>query len=402
MVFESVRKTLEEVAEIEDLDKKEEELLLSFERINKGKIELNGKKYSAFRIVHNDALGPGKGGIRFHPEVSEEETRSLAFWMSIKNSLAGIPYGGAKGGVKINPKKLNEEELEQLSRKYVMLFHKDLGKDKDVPAPDVYTNPKVMGWMLDEFERLKCRHEPGMITAKPDVLGGLSFRKSSTGLGGYIILRELSKKENLKNTKIAVQGFGNVGYHFSRFAFNNSYDIVAVSDSSGGVYDPEGLDISKIKETKEETGSVVNHEGKEITNKELLELDVDILVPAAIENQITEENMDDIKANHVLELANGPTTNKADDRLYQRGIMVIPDILANAGGVMGSYYEWVQNKVGGAFEPSYLKKRFKSKIEENFQRVYEFQQKKDIKMRNAAYILAIRRILKAEKARGHL
>lgn len=402
MVYENVKKTLKRVAELEELSGEAVNRLLSFKRVKQDPINLGDKSYPAFRVLHNNALGPGKGGIRFHPGVSEEEVRSLAFWMSMKNSLAGLPYGGAKGGVKVDPKELSEEELEELSRKYIRLFHDFLGEDKDIPAPDVYTNSKIMGWMLDEYEKIEERHEPGMITAKPLVLGGLEFRTRSTGLGGFLVLKELLKKEEIENVEIAVQGFGNVGYHFSRFADEAGYDVVAVSDSEGGVYDSSGLDIEEVKKTKEETGSVVNHEGGGITNKGLLTLDVKILVPAAIEDQINSKNMNEIRSDYILELANGPTTSRAAEVLFRKNKVVIPDILANTGGVIGSYYEWVQNKTGQALETSYLEERFKKKMKRNFRRVYDLYKGRDIRMRTAAYIMAIRRILRAEKARGNL
>ncbi|HDI02709.1 MAG TPA: Glu/Leu/Phe/Val dehydrogenase, partial [Candidatus Aenigmarchaeota archaeon] len=247
MVFENVFKTLKKVSKVMKLSEVEMKVLTSFKRIKKEEIVVGGEVYEAWRIVHNDALGPGKGGIRFHPNVSEDEVKSLAFWMSIKNSLAGLPYGGAKGGVKLNPKILTREEIEKISREYIRKFYEVLGEDKDIPAPDVNTNSEIMGWMLDEYEKIKGKHEPAMITGKPLSLGGCKFRQTSTSKGGYIIFKEMLEREEKKDVTIAVQGFGNAGYNFAKFAFNDGFKVVAVSDSKGGIYDPEGLNIDEVK-----------------------------------------------------------------------------------------------------------------------------------------------------------
>ncbi len=402
MIFENVFKTLNKVSKVMKLSEVEMKVLTSFKRIKKEEIVVDGEVYEAWRIVHNDALGPGKGGIRFHPNVSEDEVKSLAFWMSIKNSLAGLPYGGAKGGVKLNPKILTREEVEEISREYIRKFYEVLGEDKDIPAPDVNTNSEIMGWMLDEYEKIKGKHEPAMITGKPLSLGGCKFRKTSTSKGGYIIFKEMLEREEKKDVTIAVQGFGNAGYNFAKFAFDDGFKVVAVSDSKGGIYDPEGLNIDEVKKVKSETGKVSGYEAKKITNEELLELEVDFLVLAALENQVTEENADRIKAKYIIELANGPVTPEADEILYERGIKVIPDILANAGGVIGSYFEWVQSKTGHIFEDSYLEERLEKMMKTNFHRVNEFHEREGVDMRTAAYVLAIQRILDAERARGRL
>lgn len=402
MVFENISKTLNRVSDIMDMSPLERKVILDFRSIRKEILEVEGKRYEAFRIIHNDSLGPGKGGIRYHPDVSEDEVKSLAFWMSIKNSLAGLPYGGAKGGVRINPKTMTEGDLEKVSRAFIRKFHDAIGVDRDIPAPDVYTNAQIMGWMLDEYEKIEGRKEPGMITGKPLALGGLAFREVSTSKGGFIMFREMVSKQKKKKATVAVQGFGNAGYNFAHMAHQEGFRVVAVSDSKGGVYNAKGLDINKVREAKEDLGSVTGCKAKKITNQQLLEMEVDFLVLAAMENQVTKENADRVKASCILELANGPVTSEAGEILRRKKVTVVPDILANAGGVIGSYFEWVQNKTGGIFEENYLEQRLEKIMKENFHRVYELHKEKKVDMRTAAYMLAIRRILEAEKARGNL
>lgn len=402
MVFENVSSTLNKVSNIMRLNEVEIKILKSFKRIKKEELEINGEKYDAFRIVHNDALGPGKGGIRYHPQVCEDEVKTLAFWMSMKNSLAGLPYGGAKGGVRINPKSLTQGDLERVSREYVRKFHEVLGQDIDVPAPDVYTNAQVMAWMLDEYERIKGRHEPAMITGKPLALQGCKLRETATAKGGYLIFREILSKIKKKEVTIAVQGFGNAGYNFAKMAYDSGLKVVAVSDSKGGISDLKGLDVNEVKKTKNEKRTVVNYEAEKITNEQLLEMKVDFLVLAALENQVTKENADKVKASYIVELANGPVTSDADEILHSKNIIVVPDILANAGGVVGSYFEWVQNKTGNIFESAYLEEKLEKLMKANFHKVHELHLEKNIDMRTAAYILAIKRILDAERARGRL
>jgi len=402
MVFENISKILNKVSKEVGLSEAELSVLTSFKRIKKVELTLNGEKYLAWRIVHTDALGPGKGGIRFHPNVSEDEVKSLAFWMSIKNSLAGLPYGGAKGGIRINPKNMSKEDLEKVSREYIRAFHGVVGENIDVPAPDVYTTPEIMGWMLDEYEKIKGEHEPGMITGKPLSLQGCKFRATSTSKGGYIIFKEFLSKINKKDVTIAVQGFGNAGYNFAQMAYDDGFKVVAVSDSKGGIFDSNGLNITEVKKVKDETRSVVNYDASKVSNEEIIEMDVDFLVLAALENQVTSENVEKVKAPYIIELANGPVSSEADDVLFKKGISVIPDILANSGGVIGSYFEWVQNKTGNIFEESYLEERFEKLMSKNLQKVYELHKEKNIDMRTAAYIIAIKRILDAERARGRL
>lgn len=407
-VFDNIKKTLGKVSSFMNLREKEINLLLSYKKINKAVLEVNKKKYEAYRIIHNNSLGPGKGGIRYHPGVSEDEVKSLSFWMSLKNSLAGLPYGGAKGGIKVNPKELTDKEIEELSRSYIKEFYNFLGENIDIPAPDVYTNSKIMGYMLDEFEKITGRNEPGMITGKPISLGGIEMRSDATSKGGFIVLRNFFEKEKIsKNIKIAIQGFGNAGSFIAEMLFNENYKIVAVSDSKGGVLDNNGLNIKEIKKIKQSGKSVIDigsKNTKTISNEELLCLDVDLLILAALENQITKENSREIKSKYILELANGPISAEADDILFKKNIIVIPDILANSGGVIGSYFEWVQNKTGNIFEEEYLKNKLTEIITNSFEKVYNLysRNKGKIDMRTASYIIAIKRILEAEKDRGNL
>ncbi len=405
-VFENIEKSLEKVAKFMGLKENELNLLLNHKKVSHVVFEVNNNKYEAWRIIHNNSLGPGKGGIRFHENVSEDEVKSLSFWMSLKTSLMGLPLGGAKGGVKVNPKELNESDIEEISRAYIKAFHDVLGSEKDIPAPDVYTNAKIMAWMLDEYEKIKGRHEPGMITGKPLELGGIPLRADSTSKGGLIVLKEFLKKVNKdkKDLKIAIQGFGNAGLNIAKMLDDESFKIVAVSDSKGGIYSDSGLDISEIIDIKQKKGSVQDYQSSKITNKELLELDVDLLVLAALENQITKENAEKIKAKYILELANGPVTAEADEILLKNNIIIIPDILANAGGVVVSYFEWLQNKIGNILEEEFLERKFNEIMINSFHKVYDlFQEhKKQLDMRSTAYVIAIKRILEAERFRGNL
>ncbi|RLJ04522.1 MAG: glutamate dehydrogenase [Candidatus Aenigmatarchaeota archaeon] len=402
--FDIIKKRINKVSKLMNLSDREVDVILSYKRIKHAKLNIGEKSYEAMRILHNDAIGPGKGGIRYHPGVCEDEVKSLAFWMSLKNSLAGLPYGGAKGGIKVNPKELNKKELEKLSRAFIREFHNVLGQDIDIPAPDVYTNSEIMGWMLDEYEKIKGKHEPGMITGKPLSLQGCKLRATATASGAFIVLKEFLTKigKNPSELCVSIQGFGNAGKNIATMLYKDGFKIIAVADSKGGVIDKDGLDIIEVIKTKDEKGSVIEYGDKKITNKELLEMETDLLILAALENQITEKNADKIKAKYILEIANGPVTEEADEILYKRNISVIPDILANAGGVVVSYFEWAQNRTGNMFEDDYLEKRLKDIMISSFQKVYDMHKKKKIDMRTAAYIIAIKRILDAEKARGRL
>ncbi len=367
------------------------------------------KTFIGFRVLYNDARGPGKGGIRFHPEESLDTVKALSAWMTWKTSLANIPFGGAKGGVICNPKELNEAELESLSRNYIRAICREIGPDVDVPAPDVYTTPQIMAWMMDEYSNLVGKQEFGMITGKPTEVWGSEGRFDSTAMGGMYVLREAAKlkKLNLKNAKIAIQGFGNAG----RFAFEiaeklSGSKVVAVSDSSGGIYSKGGIDYEKLVKAKTAGGNVQAYkEADKITNEELLELDVDVIIPAALENQITEKNADKIKAKIVLELANGPVTPGADRILFEKGILDMPDFLVNSGGVIVSYFEWTQNRQGYYWKENEVYSRLDEIVTRSFNDVMntqkEYLEKKvKISPRTAAYIVAVGRVAKAMKIRG--
>lgn len=406
-IFSATISRVHKIKEIINLSEAEVDLLLNHKKISHQELEVNGNKYLAWRIIHNNALGPGKGGIRFHPNVSEDEVKSLSFWMSIKNSLAGLPYGGAKGGVSINPKEKDQVELEAVSRAFVKAFHPVLGSSKDIPAPDVYTNSQIMAWMLDEYEQQVGYHDPGMITGKPLELGGLALRADATAEGGKITIDELVKSRDWdpRNVTVAVQGFGNAGSFIAEKLHADGFKVVGISDSRVAVYNQAGIDIKIAQEHKITNKTLLGLQNvEEINNDKLLELEVDILVLAALENQITENNVENIKAKVIVELANGPITEQADSVLFNNGITVIPDILANSGGVIVSYFEWAQNKVGNVLDNKYLEKKLNSIMQASISKVHhtfaEYEKKYDL--RTCAYILAIKRILAAEKMRGNL
>ncbi len=406
IVLENLER-LKEAAKLENISDEQMTALQNPVQVSYAELSINGRQLPAWRIIYNRALGPGKGGIRFHPEVSEDEVQSLAFWMSLKNSLADIPYGGAKGGVKFNPKDSSPEELEEISRAYARAFYDKLGQDKDIPAPDVYTNGQIMAYILDEFEKIKGAHEPGMITGKPIELGGIALRGDSTAQGGYLVTKEMIAKflPGKASAKIAVQGYGNAGLFMAEKLAADGYLIVGASDSKGGTYNENGLDIKALSAWKNSGNSVFDFPGgKAVSNAELLELPVDILVLAALENQITGQNAEKILAPCIVELANGPINLEADRILAKRQVVVVPDILANSGGVIVSYFEWAQNRTGQILDEDYLKNLLDKKMKSGWQRVVEkFEEKNgEITLRQAAYILAIKRILAAEKYRGRI
>jgi len=359
--------------------------------------------FNAHRVQYNDALGPTKGGIRYHHEVDIDEVKTLAFLMSLKCSLAGLPYGGAKGGIEVDPSELSEGELERLTRGYVRAFHRFIGPRTDIPAPDVNTNPQIMAWIADEYAYITGHFEPGVVTGKPIELGGSQGRDEATALGGVYVLdayRE-DKKAERKNWTVAVQGFGNVGGHIARLLHEWGYKVVAVSDATGGRYNPDGLDVSTLCRGK---GCKMKDEsqGAFIENKDLLELDVDVLIPAALSDQITSANAQHIKAHTILEMANAPVAKSADDILFKKGVTVIPDFLSNSGGVVVSYFEWVQNSSNEYWKKERVYDSLKEVIVGAYQRVRDRAAKDNHSMRVAAYEEAIHRILAAEKLRGHL
>lgn len=401
MTFDQVITFLDKLRKIARWNKAEMEILKNPQRAYQSILEVSGKKYPAFRVQYNDARGPTKGGIRYHPEVNLEEVKSLAFWMTLKCAVADIPYGGAKGGVAVNPKELSGSELQELSRKYVRAFYKQMGPTRDIPAPDVYTNSQIMAWMLDEYETLVGQKASGFITGKPLELGGSFVRDIATALGGVYVLEEALKKIKLSDKSVAVQGFGNAGMNMAKLLSEAGFKVVAVSDSKGGIYDPKGLRIDEIIKVKEKTGSVGNYSGgKKITNEELLALDCAILIPSALSGAITENNADSVKAKIVLELANGPTTPKADEILFRKKILVLPDVLSNSGGVTVSYFEWVQNNYGYYWDEETVKKRLREKMVTAFDKIWNKYSGSNYDFRTNTYLLAIDKILLAERLRG--
>lgn len=404
--FSVAKKQLEDVVKIIKLERTIHNILVEPERIIQVELPVkmdNGeeKSFKAYRVQHNSALGPTKGGIRYHPDVNLDEVKALAMWMTWKCAIAGLPYGGAKGGVTLDPKKLSKKELERLSREYIKAIKNYIGPDKDIPAPDVYTNAQVMAWMLDEYEKQTGKHCPGVITGKPIELGGSLGREEATAQGGVFVLEEAMKTFGLKEKTVAIQGMGNVGGNTAKILHKKGFKIVGVSDSKGGVYDEKGLDVKKVLEHKEKTSSVINFSGsRNISNEELLELPVAILIPAALENQITKENAENVKAKIILELANGPTTPEADKILFKKEVFVVPDVLANAGGVVVSYFEWVQNNEGYYWKLEEVNEKLKKIMTKSFNSVYETSQRYKTDMRTAALILAVERVAQAIKLRG--
>jgi len=361
------------------------------------------KVFKGFRSQHNDALGPFKGGIRYHPNVTMDEVIALSMWMTWKCSVVGLPYGGGKGGVICNPKEMSLGEIERLSRGYFYAISRIVGPEIDIPAGDVNTSSREMAWFMDEYSKIKGYNVPGVITGKPVQIGGSEGRTESTGLGVAIVGREAAKRLgiDLKNAKVIVQGFGNVGYYSAYFMEKLGCKIVGVSDSKGGVYNEKGFEVDALWNFKVKNGTVVGFpNAKILTNEEILEQECDILIPAALENQITEKNANKIKAKLILEGANGPTTPEADEILYKRGVMVVPDILANAGGVSVSYFEWVQNLQGYYWSKDEVFDKLDKLLVKAFNKVYETYEEYKIDMRMAAYVRAVSRVVEAMKIRG--
>lgn len=369
--------------------------------------------FEGYRVRYDDTRGPTKGGIRFHPHVTMDEVQSLAFWMTFKCAAVNLPFGGAKGGITLNPKELSKFELERLSRGYVDAIADFIGPDIDIPAPDVYTNPMIMGWMMDQYSIIRRQLSPAVITGKPIGMGGSAGRDRATGTGAYHVLAAMMQRfdRTPANTTVAVQGFGNAGSVVARLLFEAGYKVVAVSDSRGGVYSDRGLDIPSLQQYKASTRSlqavyckdsvcslVDSHET--LTNEELLTLDVDILIPAALENQITEANASQVQARYIFEVANGPVTSAGDRLLEENGVYVFPDILVNAGGVTVSYYEWVQNRSGLYWSEKEVCDRLKTKLVEEAEKIWCISQTLDIPLRTAAYVHALERLEEAHSARG--
>lgn len=367
-------------------------------RMDNGSVKI----YTGYRSQHNDAVGPTKGGVRFHPEVSEEEVKALSMWMSLKCGIANLPYGGGKGGIICDPREMSFAELERLSRGYVRAISQIVGPTKDIPAPDVFTNSQIMAWMMDEYSRIREFDSPGFITGKPLVLGGSHGRETATAQGVTICIEEAAKRKgfSLKGASVVIQGFGNAGSFLASFMHEAGAKVIAISDAYGALYDPNGLDINYLLDRRDSFGTVTKLFKNTITNKELLELECDILVPAAIENQITRENAHNIKASIVVEAANGPTTMEATQILTERGILLVPDVLASSGGVTVSYFEWVQNNQGFYWSAEEVQTRLRDVITQSFNKVMETAEIHKVDTRLAAYIVGIQKMAEASRFRG--
>lgn len=370
-------------------------------RMDDGSVQI----FRGFRSQHNDARWPFKGGIRFHQDVNIDEVKALSMWMTFKCAVVDLPIGGGKGGIIVNPKELSEWELERLARGYVRELYKYIGPKADVPAPDVNTNPKIMAWMMDEYSRLAGDFSPGSFTGKPLSVWGSKWRNAATATGGVYVLEEILNciGDSLEWKHVIIQGAGNAGLIMAWLLVDRWAKLIGISDSKWAIYDPRSLNLDKIMDLKSAKKSVVDHEaGQKISNEELLIQDCDILVPAALENQITKSNAKDIKASIILELANGPTTPEADDILRERGIHVVPDILANAGGVTVSYFEQVQNNANYYWTEEEVDAKLQRAMRPAANDVYQMAQEKNTNLRNAAYVIALKRVISAMKDRGEI
>jgi len=406
--FEIVRRQLDYLAEIMDLDHDVLEQLKHPRRVvsvsvpirmDSGEVQV----FTGHRVQYNLWRGPYKGGIRYHPEVNLDEVKALAAWMTFKTAVVDIPYGGAKGGVVCDPSKLSKREVEKITRRYTAMIFDDIGPFRDVPAPDVGTDAQTMAWIMDTYSSLKGYSVPEIVTGKPISLGGSYGREAATGMGVALCAREAAKKVRLemKNAKVAIQGYGKVGSWTAKILREMGNKIIAVTDVGGGVYNPEGLNPEKLKEYEQKNGTVAGYEaGTPITNKGLFELECDILVPAALENSITEKNADQVQAKIVSEGANGPTTPEADEILYQKKVFVVPDILANAGGVTVSYFEWVQNLNRDRWTLETVNQRLEEKMVKAFHEVADLAEKSCVSMRTAAYMQAVGRVADAHVKLG--
>lgn len=370
------------------------------------------RMFEGYRVRYDDTRGPTKGGIRFHPQVSLDEVQSLAFWMTFKCAAVNLPFGGAKGGITLNPKELSKFELERLSRGYIDAIAPFIGPDLDIPAPDMYTNPMIMGWMMDQYSIICGKRSPAVITGKPVSMGGSLGRNTATGTGAFFVLQAMMKKydKSPNQLTVAVQGFGNAGSVIARQLFDAGYNVVAVSDSKGGIYNPNGLhipDVQQFKRTqktmkdvycKDSVCSVTSDDT--LTNKEILALDVDILIPAALENQITADNAHHVRAKYIFEVANGPVSAAADTILEEKGIALFPDILVNAGGVMVSHFEWVQNRSGLYWSLDKVNQQLHERITTEAETIWQLADKHGVSFRTAAYIHALSRLGEALDDRG--
>jgi glutamate dehydrogenase/leucine dehydrogenase len=408
--FENAKETIKQAAKIINLPKEKIEILVNPEKEIKVTFPIkleNGKTkiFTGFRVQHNSILGPYKGGIRFSPEVNFNEVRALATWMSIKTATVGLPLGGGKGGVIVNTKELSQNEIKSITKGFVKTIYKNIGPNQDIPAPDMYTNSQIMDWITEEYSKqtkLPKKEILGVVTGKSLENGGSIGRDTATARGTEFVLLETIKQtnilDNLENKRIIIQGFGNAGMNFAKLISKYKPKIIAISDSKGGVYNEGGLDIEKLIQHKKESGSVINFENaKTLTNKEILEIDSDILVPSAMENVFTKENAHEIKTKIILEIANGPTTQEADKIFNEKGILVIPDILANAGGVTVSYYEWYQNVHKEKWNEKKVDEELKKTMKKSTKKVLENKKNYNVSMRLGAYVSAIKTISKKIK-----
>lgn len=406
--FENVQKQLRQVCDKLGVEPAVYEILKEPLRVLEVSIPIKMddgtvKTFKGFRAQHNDAVGPTKGGIRFHPNVSKDEVKALSMWMTFKCSVTGIPYGGGKGGIIVDPKTLSEGELERLSRGYIDAIYKLIGEKVDVPAPDVNTNGKIMAWMVDEYNKITGHSAMGVITGKPLEFGGSLGRNAATGFGVAVIIREACKKLgiDLNKASVAIQGFGNVGSFTALNIIKLGGKILAIAEWNGAIYNENGIDVEELIEYYNDTKNILGYKGaKQISNNEFWSLPVDVLIPAALENVITTDNVDLIKARIVAEAANGPTTAEADKVLEEKGILLTPDILTNAGGVTVSYFEWVQNMYGYYWSEEEVENKEEIAMVNAFNNLWKIKQEYNVSMRDAAYMYSVKRVAEAMKARG--
>ncbi|PFP29455.1 glutamate dehydrogenase [Bacillus sp. AFS073361] len=360
------------------------------------------KIFNGFRAQHNDALGPTMGGVRFHPKVTATEVKALSMWMSMKCGIADLPFGGGKGAILCNPRTMSFGELERLSRGYVRAISQIVGPTKDILAPDMYTNSQIMAWMMDEFSRLRQFDSSGFITGKPLVLGGSEGREKAGAKGVTICIEEAAKKRGIriKGSRVIVQGFGNAGSYVAKFMHDAGAIVIGISDVYGALYNPDGLNINYLLDRRDSFGTISTLFEWTITNKELLEKECDVLVPAAISDQITAENAHNIKAKIVVEAANGPSSLEATNILTERGILLVPDVLAGAGGVTVSYFEWVQNKQGYYWSEEEVEEKLRDKLVKSFEDIYQLSQTNNVDMRLAAYMIGVKKMADASLCRG--
>ena len=409
--YENVRNVMSDAAKMAGIDSPYMEIIKCPQRETKVylPVEMDDGSvhvFEGYRVQHSNIRGPFKGGIRYHQDITLNEVRALATWMSLKCAIANIPYGGAKGGIKVDPHKLSKRELRALTRRYTFAIAPIIGADSDIPAPDVNTNAQTMAWVLDTYSQLQGKPCPGVVTGKPIELGGSRGRNSATGRGVVISTKLLLAKEGKKldDIKVVIQGMGNVGSNAAKIFQHRGSKVVAISDVSGGLYKEDGLDVDTIAEYLETPGALLKDYDADgithISNSEVLTTPCDVLVPAALENQITEENADKLQCSYIVEAANGPTSKEADAILEKRGIPVIPDIFANGGGVIVSYFEWVQNIQSVSWTEEEVNAKLERIMNNSFDAVYNIAQEKKVPLRTGAYLIAVDRVVKAKKARA--